>query len=631
MARIGWMIITLFWAGLLSAQPVLSPQQQHYQQALAALKQGDNDEFRRLRNQLKDYPLQPYLDFEHRSGQMHKLTAQQAVEILSSLTDTPLYDRFKHRYLVQAGKQKRWSIFLSISPQPPRNTDLRCYYYRARLAEGDIDTAWSGAHDLWLTDRSLPDACTPLLRAWQKAGQRNNAIIWQRMLLTFEGNQGQRLAYLNTLLSRSWRERGDLLVRLYQHPKEIRQRTTIKRQHKQAQQIAAVTLYRLARRAPEYALKHYLRWQGQLGEHESKVRTRIVRFALADNLWTPELAQLMESFPQDELIVLRTRQLIARGDWQAINHWLARIQNTEADDWQYWRARAMEELALTEEADAAYRALAKRRSYYGFLAAQRLGLPYRMNQTLPEDDPQLTARVSTLASVQRIGELLALDDHRAARSEWRWQLLRANKTQQWALTRLAYTQGWHYLSVQGTITAKSWDAVPWRFPDAYGDDFSHFARQQQLDDTLLRAVARRESALYPLARSGANAYGLMQLLPTTAKQVARQQKLRYSGARSLYQPRFNIQLGSAYLKQLMDQYQDNRILTAAAYNAGPSRVKRWLKNSDGKLAMDQFVDTIPYRETRDYVKAILSYQLIYRTLQQRPSDLVSQAEWQRRY
>ncbi|TKB48984.1 lytic murein transglycosylase [Ferrimonas sediminicola] len=608
-----------------------SGQRLAFEQAMDAIESGDQAQYHLLRKRLKGYPLTPYLEFEYRTTQIDRLTTQQAVEILTSLSDTPLYDSFKHRFLMQAGKRKRWQSFVDISPQPPRNTDLRCYYYRAQLALGNTDLAWAGTDRLWLTPRSLPEACTPLLTAWRKAGRRSNDLIWQRMLLTFDAGQGQRLAYLNTLLKGEWKRRGERLVRLYRAPREVRSQGVIKRHPQQAPQMAALALRRLARQDPGYALKQYHRWQGQLGEQEAEVRRNLLRRALADNLWTPALAALMEQYPEDDLIIQRTRQLIGNSDWAQINLWLSRIQEVEADDWRYWRARALEELGLEQEAMAAYRELAGERSYYGFLVAQRLGQPYRLNSALPSPAAETRRRVGRLPALARITELMALERLSDAREEWRWQLLRLNREEQHALTALANARHWHFLTVQGTIATRSWDAIPWRFPAAYSDEFNTQGKRWQLDPALLRAIARRESALYPRARSGANAYGLMQLLPATAKETARRIGADYTGRSQLYEPGYNIRLGSAYINQLLERYQGNRILATAAYNAGPHRVSRWLKRSDGGLSPEQWVETIPFRETRDYVKAVLSYQLIYNDLLGTPSTLLSEEELTRRY
>ena len=142
------------------------------------------------------------------------------------------------------------------------------------------------------------------------------------------------------------------------------------------------------------------------------------------------------------------------------------------------------------------------------------------------------------------------------------------------------------------------------------------------------AIARQESAWSPQARSHANAIGLMQLLPTTAAQTAKGSKLPYQGERDLLDPFKNIMLGTAHLAELAQKYANNRILMAAAYNAGARRVELWLARSNGKLALDEFVASIPFYETRGYVQNVLAYDYYYRILQRETDKtLFYQQEW----
>jgi soluble lytic murein transglycosylase len=123
----------------------------------------------------------------------------------------------------------------------------------------------------------------------------------------------------------------------------------------------------------------------------------------------------------------------------------------------------------------------------------------------------------------------------------------------------------------------------------------------------------------------------MQLLPQTARETAKSIGASYRGPNDLYDPKRNIQLGSAYYQQLYRRFDQNRLLASAAYNAGPHRVTRWLGKSQGQLDAPRFVATVPYKETREYIKAILSYQLIYAWLDDREIPLMTAAERSRLY
>lgn len=176
----------------------------------------------------------------------------------------------------------------------------------------------------------------------------------------------------------------------------------------------------------------------------------------------------------------------------------------------------------------------------------------------------------------------------------------------------AQRRGWLAKLVQTTIAGSMWDALDWRFPEAYRDNFIHWGQQNDVDPYLLMGIARRESAYNPAALSPAGARGLMQLMPATATQLSRQLGIADPGPYGVLDPETNIRLGSTYIRDMLDRYRGNRIAATAAYNAGPGRVDRWLREAPEEF--DLFVESIPFRETRAYVQAVLSYRAIFESL-----------------
>ena len=236
-----------------------------------------------------------------------------------------------------------------------------------------------------------------------------------------------------------------------------------------------------------------------------------------------------------------------------------------------------------------------------------------------------------LSAVQRIGELRYHEQDRLAQSEWFKVLTdRAQPRQSLQLALLASQAGWYRMAIDAANRAGASDMLDLRFPTPYRDAFRRYAREQQVSDTELMAIARRESAFFPAAQSPVGARGLMQLMPATGRQVA----LRLGHevqTRDLYGVEDNIRLGSAYYRQLLDRYNGNRVLALAAYNAGPSRVDRWRNESGRGMSVERWVETIPYRETRNYVQAVLSYNVVFQYLLDDPRQLLLPAERSARY
>ena len=229
----------------------------------------------------------------------------------------------------------------------------------------------------------------------------------------------------------------------------------------------------------------------------------------------------------------------------------------------------------------------------------------------------------------RIEALLQLDETDLARAEWYYLMEQVSYEEKLQLGGLALAKGWHDLAVQASIRAEAWDVLELRFPTPMSQTFSQFAQARALEPSLLYALARQESALYPKAKSPVGATGLMQLMPATAKHTAKKWGYPQPRPQQLVEPALNIRLGSAYLRELLDQYQGNRVLATAAYNAGPGRVRQW--RTESGMPMDAWVESIPYRETRNYVQNVLVYNVIYQQQLKRPLRFLTQGELTLRY
>jgi soluble lytic murein transglycosylase len=223
----------------------------------------------------------------------------------------------------------------------------------------------------------------------------------------------------------------------------------------------------------------------------------------------------------------------------------------------------------------------------------------------------------------RAQELLALGLREEAKEQWQHTLNQADLSGQMALGMIALQRGWPDFGVDAAITGGNWDRLDLRFPYAFWEEFQTAAKDTDQDPFVLIALARRESGLNPLARSKVGARGLMQLMPATARSVAKENGVSYRGVRTLYDPQVNIAWGTSYYAGLVERYDGNRVKALAAYNAGPSRVSRWLSDS---LSVDQWVDSLPFAETREYVQAVLTYRVIYRLRAGEPAMLLTQGE-----
>ena len=276
----------------------------------------------------------------------------------------------------------------------------------------------------------------------------------------------------------------------------------------------------------------------------------------------------------------------------------------------YWLARALEGTGEPKAAKAVYEQVAKDRSYYGFLAADRIGVDYHLTHTeTPVSQPQIE-QIAALDGLARVDELSALKRHIDARREWRYATRDMSPAQLKAAAKLAEQRGWHDRAIFALARTGYWDDLELRFPLEHAELVEQNARRQGIDDAWVFAVMRQESAFMNDARSHAGAMGLMQLMPATARNVARK-VLRQAPPRrhELLEPDTNIALGSAYLRQVKSKLGGSMVLATAAYNAGPQRVTGWLPEKT--LPADIWIELVPFAETRGYLRRVLAYIVIY--------------------
>ena len=614
------------------ADDTLSAERRQYEAAMRAVDKGRWTEYEQLRPALDQYPLAIYLDYFQLTRQPRDVRPADALRFISRSADSPLPNRFSNLYLRQAGREQRWQDFLQVRPDEPEGIELKCYYFRARLAAGDSDIAWDGARRLWDAGESRPNACDPLFAAWLKSGQLTDEVVWSRQLKAFDARQRSLLAYVAKQASPQLAPWADKLLAVYLQPEKIRQQA-LPASSPYSADIASHGLVLLARYNPEKALQYWRDYQAELDFSAEQVR--LVESAIAlQGLFartqdlSPWLHGALDRLDDDKLVEIRLRWALAEQDWETLAQTLPLLSDSgrQAEVWRYWQAVLAEREGDTQRAEALFTALGGERSYHGFLAADRVGKAYSFNHQTPVLDAATASALQQLPVVQRVGELNFHEDWNLAHSEW-YYLLQASedKTRNQQLAQLASQRGWYRMAIDAASRAQAWDALELRFPTPYRSTFQHYGQARQVPSTELMAIARRESAFYPQAQSPVGARGLMQLMPATGQQVASALGQR-GGSAELFEVDHNVLLGSAYYRQLLDRFGGNRVFALTAYNAGPHRVDRWRHKPGEGVPVDVWIDTIPYKETREYVQAVLFYNVVFQYLMGDTRSLLTPAE-----
>jgi soluble lytic murein transglycosylase len=621
-------IVCLLLAATLQAQGApegREAQRELYLAAQEAWLAGRAEEYQTLYAQLGDYPLRVYLDYTALAPEVAGLVLPGGDNapvdaFLSDHPETYLAERMERTWVNLLALQERWADVVRYYNPANSTTALQCYALEARLHEGDL-SAMAEVAALWNVSRSQPNSCDPLFDTWLSADGLSADIAWQRFSKTIGAGQNSLARYIAKLMP----EREALFAQRFldvdRNPRALDEVDSFSGNEPETKEIVLYGLRQLAISEPSRALNlvHEYVAPLSLSEDEAYSLQRYALQRLQVQGQVEESERLLMQTPQlatESLVAWIVRDALRAQDWTRVEHWLGHLpaEARESERWQYWRIRALQEKggrAALEEAQALRIALATTRSYFGFIASMQLGVDYDMaEQAVGVTQAQVDALYG-IPAIDRAHELYVLGDEQAARSEWQFATANMNQEQTMASGKLAESWGWHRNAIQAMIRIQHWDDLQLRFPLAYADTFRNTAKEQGLSEQLIYAIARQESAFMQDVRSPAGALGLMQLMPATGRETAAGMGMRISN-QDLLIPETNITLGARYLSGLLKDFDGNRILAAAAYNAGPNRVKQWLQRSaDAPVPFDIWIETIPYGETRNYVESVLTYSVIY--------------------
>lgn len=630
-----------------SANVDLSEQRALYQRARDALAANDIDAAEELREQLAGYPLLPYLDYTLLSERLDQLaradsdgerTDGQFFEIdqfLAQNRNTYLGDQLERDWVSTLARENRGADLLRYHNPDNTTTQLTCRAMQANLELGDYTTL-ADADRLWNVAISQPNDCDPVFEAWMAEGFLTPDIAWERFSKTLQAGHLGLAAYITTLMPTRERTLAELFLRVHREPERLRDLDSLSADNAETREIILHGIRRLMTIDAPLAM---LLLQSHHDVHNFAADTliehqRLIAMRLLLQGFVGETESLLRNTPSlvtETLVSWILRDALRSQDWPRIEEWISRLPEDARDSerWRYWQARMLEQKETPEanaRARALYQEVATTRSYYGFMAADLLGVDYELEDTPVAVEQPLLREMSTLPSMLRARELYLLGDEVSARNEWQYAVQRMTPEQIAASGKLANEWGWHRNSIQAMIQIGYWDDMQLRFPLAYSDQFASVAAELEIPPQLLFAIARQESAFMHDVRSPAGARGLMQLMPGTARETALGAGMRVATA-DLYQPEINITLGSRYLAGLLEEFDGNRALAAAAYNAGPNRVKQWLRHSaDNPVPMDIWIETIPYLETRGYVQNVLAYSVIYGVRMGQPVPFLTPAE-----
>jgi len=590
---------------------VTNQQRQDFLTAEKMLAQGKESEFISLSTHLVSYPLYPYLQFQWLKA--HIAETERIKDFLVVYKDTRYAEMLRSLWLHYLADNARWEEFVQYY-QVADSIAQECQFYWASYKLGHQQQPLADAMNLWLTGDALPNECNNLMSLLLLSPLLSPELIWQRFELALKNNNKPLMNALRYLLDDSNRNTADLWLQVHKKPLIIQYDQFLVDSDLQAR-IFAYGLERLAQSDLESALMVWdsKKSKGYFNNQTVQRIERTLGLALAhvrDDRAYDRLSKVTE--PDADVREWKIRSALYALNWPQVNQALASLSAEEKQkpQWQYWQARAYIEAGEVLQGQSLYQILSKDRSYYGFMAADAVDKPYEFSDK-PVNllDNELTV-FSEQVDFQVAHEFIALNRDLDAKRQWWFAVNKLSNDQRKISAKLAQLWNWDQVAIMTLVKADYWDDLALRFPLQYSSQVQSNASSLNLEPALIFGLIRQESMLDPNAMSAVGARGLMQIMPETGKEIARELNAQWQTANSLFVPDINIRYGSFYFKHLLNQFGGHFALATAAYNAGPSRVNKWL-SSDRSLPADVWVETIPFKETRKYVSSVLSYTIIY--------------------
>ena len=627
----------------------LEQQRKIFSQALRALNKGKRSTFRKLRAELDSYPLKPYLDYYEFRRYLSSASEKDLNNFITDHNDLAVIPHLEKAWLYQLARKQEWEKYLIQYEEMNQNENsinihnakLDCYYHWAQFKNKRYQEAFEGAKKLWLIGKSQEKACDPLFAKWKSSNLFNEEQIWKRIQLSINNRQFKFARYLAKALDKDQQKRLTDWIYIYRHPERIIARSPYLEDTIERNGMVFNILMRLIDKDPLKAIEAWELYEPKLAfteDQNKEFKTSLATILELRGL--PEAEEwLVEANPDgsNELLnQLAIRRALSKSDWIAVVRLIENLPDKQkySSQFRYWYARSLEAIASenlvpgekdTLQAEIIYQQLANERSYYGFLASQKSQLPMRL---VPMPVSIQASEIDTLKSIpalQRALEFYRLGQFVNGRREWRKALSGLSDKQKLVAAKLASEWNWHSEAIRSASDSSYRDRLKLRFPLAHNETVKQQANITGLNPDWIYAIIRQESMFMSDARSHVGATGMMQLLPTTARIVARSSGIPYKGLKDLLNPETNITLGTYYMSQLLERFNYNIVLATAAYNAGPHRVDKWLANEHypENIPGDIWIEMIPFKETRHYVKQVLSYQVIYQHLMGNEPDLLS--------
>jgi peptidoglycan lytic transglycosylase len=617
------LLCAMLLAGVAAADDIRQ-QREIFRRVYATVERGDWSAVDRLapaeQQLLREYALWPDLRAAWFRAAMAKADHAEIEAFLERYGTLRPARELRYRYALHLARADDLAAFLTIYEQFYQGLEiakLDCLALRAELAAGRAQRITNRAIYLWTVGSSQPEECDPVFSYLADNKLLGVPAFQKRFKLAIEAREFTMASWLGKSIDQKHIDIASQWLRAQRDPESFVRDYRKWPNDESTREQLIYAIERLTYDDPALALELWSKIsRGKRFSAEKEYRTsrHIALWLARDNLpgAYAQLAALPVPAQNDEVLRWRARISLRDHEWSRLLHDIELMSEAErdAEEWRYWRGIALLRGGRNVDGESVLAMLAGERSYYGFLAADELGLPYSLRNSDAAADEGVIARLAARPELIRARELYLVGMDGRGRSEWEAVVGPIEPAEKIQAAILAQRWGWHSRAIAAAASVAAFDDLGLRYPLPYAGSFEQCAGAANISPTWAYGVARSESLFMRDVRSSAGAVGLMQLMPDTGRQVASEINLPYNGIDTLTDPEANIRLGTAYLGQMAERYGGNRVLATAAYNAGPQRVDAWLPAS-GSVDARIWIENIPFNETRRYVRRVLEADTIF--------------------